>query len=79
MSEKYFKVASHEAKKGEFKRCLLLYSGGLDTSVMLKWIQEEYSVEVIALTIDIGQVADNLDIRRQLALPVTTTRIAGMC
>lgn len=61
MSKKYFKVASHEAKKGEFKRCLLLYSGGLDTSVMLKWIQEEYQVEVVALTIDIGQVADNLD------------------
>ncbi len=61
MLEKYQKVASHEAKKGEFKRCLLLYSGGLDTSVMLKWIQEEYEVEVIALTIDIGQVADNLN------------------
>ena len=61
MSEKYLKVASHEAKKGEFKRCLLLYSGGLDTSVMLKWIQEEYNAEVIALTIDIGQVADNLE------------------
>ena len=32
----YHKVASHEAK--EVKKCLLLYSGGLDTSVMLKWI-----------------------------------------
>mmetsp|Transcript_21958 Transcript_21958/g.43623 ORF Transcript_21958/g.43623 Transcript_21958/m.43623 type:complete len:437 (+) Transcript_21958:55-1365(+) len=57
----YKKIASHEAKKGDFKRCLLLYSGGLDTSVMLKWIQEEYDAEVVALTIDIGQVADNLD------------------
>ncbi len=56
----YQKVASHEAKKGEFKKCLLLYSGGLDTSVMLKWIQEEYNSEVIALTIDLGQTADNL-------------------
>ena len=36
---KYLKVASHEAHKGEFQKCLLLYSGGLDTSVMLKWIQ----------------------------------------
>ena len=60
MSKSYIKIASHEAKKGEFKRCLLLYSGGLDTSVMLKWIQEEYNSEVVALTIDIGQVADNL-------------------
>ena len=43
----YVKVASHEAKKGEFDKCLLLYSGGLDTSVMLKWIQEEYNCDVI--------------------------------
>jgi len=57
----YHKVASHEAKKGEFSRCLLLYSGGLDTSVMLKWIQEEYECEVVALTIDLGQTADNLE------------------
>jgi argininosuccinate synthase len=56
----YVKIASHEAKKGEFKKCLLLYSGGLDTSVMLKWIQEEYNCEVITLTIDIGQTSDNL-------------------
>src|SRR5271155_3257525 len=57
----YLKVASHEAHKGTFSRCLLLYSGGLDTSVMLKWIQQEYSCEVVALTIDIGQTADNLE------------------
>lgn len=57
---KYTKVASHEAKKWEFKKCILLYSGWLDTSVMLKWIQEEYECEVIALTINIGQTADNL-------------------
>ncbi|KNC81732.1 argininosuccinate synthase [Sphaeroforma arctica JP610] len=57
---KYVKVATHEAKKGEFDKCLLLYSGGLDTSVMLKWIQEEYECDVYALTVDIGQTADNL-------------------
>lgn len=56
----YVKVASHEAKKGEVKKVVLLYSGGLDTSVMLKWIQDEYKAEVIALTIDIGQQADDL-------------------
>jgi argininosuccinate synthase len=49
----YKKIASHEAIKGEFDKCLLLYSGGLDTSMMLKWIQEEYDCEVIALTINI--------------------------
>jgi argininosuccinate synthase len=43
----------------------LLYSGGLDTSIMLKWIQEEYNCEVIALTIDIGQTADDLEAIKQ--------------
>lgn len=57
----YTKVASYEGKKGEVKKVVLLYSGGLDTSVMLKWIQDEYKAEVIALTIDIGQVVDDLD------------------
>lgn len=68
MNKKYLKVAKHEANKGEFKRCLLLYSGGLDTSVMLKWIQQEYAAEVVALTIDIGQVADNLEQIKQKAI-----------
>lgn len=64
----YIKVASHEAKKGTFKKCLLLYSGGLDTSVMLKWIQQEYGCQVVALTLDIGQTADNLEAIKQKAL-----------
>lgn len=57
----YKKIASHEAHKWEFNKCLLLYSGWLDTSIMLKWIQEEYNCEVIALTIDIWQTSDNLE------------------
>lgn len=64
----YHKVASHEAHKGSFKKCMLLYSGGLDTSVMLKWIQENYAAEVITLTLDIGQTADNLEEIKQKAL-----------
>lgn len=67
-STNYIKVASHEAGKGSFKTCLLLYSGGLDTSVMLKWIQEEYACDVITLTLDIGQTADNLEAIKQKAL-----------
>ncbi|MBP9718307.1 argininosuccinate synthase [Candidatus Gracilibacteria bacterium] len=63
----YQKIASYEAKKGEFKKCLLLYSGGLDTSVMLKWIQENYECDVIALTIDLGQTADDLEAIKQKA------------
>jgi argininosuccinate synthase len=64
----YKKVASHEAEKGSFNTCLLLYSGGLDTSVMLKWIAEEYDCDVIALTINIGQTSDNLDAIKEKAL-----------
>lgn len=64
----YMKVASHEGIKGEVKKVVLLYSGGLDTSTMVKWIQEEYKAEVIALTIDIGQQTDDLEEIRQKAL-----------
>lgn len=64
----YKKIASYEAKKGEFDKCLLLYSGGLDTSVMLKWIAEEYNCEVVALTIDIGQTVDNMEEIKQKAI-----------
>ena len=59
--KEYLKVASYEGKKGEIKKVVLLYSGGLDTSVILKWIREEYNAEVIALTVDIGQIADDLE------------------
>jgi argininosuccinate synthase len=64
----YLKVASHEGVKGEVKKVVLLYSGGLDTSTMVKWIQDEYKAEVIALTIDIGQQADDLEEIRKKAL-----------
>ena len=40
------------------KRIVLAYSGGLDTSIILKWLQENYSAEVICYTSDIGQEID---------------------
>src|SRR3989338_1782836 len=64
----YQKVSSYEAKKGEVKKCVLLYSGGLDTSCMLKWIQDEYGCQVVALTLDVGQQADNLNEIKQKAI-----------
>ncbi len=67
-TNQYVKVASHEGIKGEVKKVVLLYSGGLDTSTMVKWIQDEYKAEVIALTIDIGQQADDLEEIRKKAL-----------
>ncbi|MCP3977425.1 MAG: argininosuccinate synthase [bacterium] len=39
----------------DIKRVVLAYSGGLDTSVILRWIKEEYGAEVIAYTADVGQ------------------------
>jgi argininosuccinate synthase len=46
--------------KGEVKKVVLAYSGGLDTSVILKWLKNEYGCEVIAFTADVGQ-AEELD------------------
>ena len=37
------------------KRIVLAYSGGLDTSIILKWLQEKYHAEIICYTADIGQ------------------------
>ena len=40
------------------KKIVLAYSGGLDTSIILRWLQENYKAEIIAYTSDIGQVMD---------------------
>ena len=40
------------------KRIVLAYSGGLDTSIILKWLQENYKAEVICYTADVGQEID---------------------
>ena len=52
-------TASYEADPAEVSRVLLLYSGGLDTSVMLKWIQERYGAEVVCLTVNLGQPGED--------------------
>ncbi len=62
------RVASYLAQPGEVGRVLLLYSGGLDTSVMLKWIQDEYEAEVVALTVNLGQPGEDYDVVRGKAL-----------
>lgn len=64
----YQKVASYEVKEGKVEKVLLLYSGGLDTSVMLKWLQDTYGAKVTALTLDIGQQSDDLELIRKKAL-----------
>ncbi len=61
-------TASYLAEPGEVHRVLLLYSGGLDTSVMLKWIQDQYEAEVVALTVNLGQPGEDYDVVRGKAL-----------
>jgi argininosuccinate synthase len=55
-------TASYEAEPSEVRRVLLLYSGGLDTSVMLKWIQDSYDAEVVCLTVNLGQPGEDYSI-----------------
>ena len=45
-------------KKGDVKKVVLAYSGGLDTSVILRWLQENYGCEVVTFTADLGQGAE---------------------
>ena len=53
------RTASYEADPEQVQRVLLLYSGGLDTSVMLKWIQDRYGAEVVCLTVNLGQPGED--------------------
>jgi argininosuccinate synthase len=53
------RTASYEADPEQVHRVLLLYSGGLDTSVMLKWIQDSYEAEVVCLTVNLGQPGED--------------------
>src|SRR3954471_4203155 len=62
------RVARYLAHKDEVGRVLLLYSGGLDTSVMLKWIQDEYHAEVVALTVNLGQPDEDYEVIKGKAL-----------
>jgi argininosuccinate synthase len=55
-------TASYLADPAEVHRVLLLYSGGLDTSVMLKWIQDQYDAEVVALTVNLGQPGEDYEV-----------------
>jgi argininosuccinate synthase len=55
-------IASYQADPDEVGRVLLLYSGGLDTSVMLRWIQESYGAEIVTLSVDLGQPAEDWEV-----------------
>ena len=56
------RVASYQADPDRIGRVLLLYSGGLDTSVMVHWIQERYGAEIVTLTVDLGQPGEDWEV-----------------
>ena len=60
-------TASYEADPSQVDRVLLLYSGGLDTSVMLKWIQDSYEAEVVCLTVNLGQPGEDYSVIEEKA------------
>ena len=51
-------------------KCILAYSGGLDTSVCLKWLQDEKGLDVIAVVGEVGQEHEGLEAVRERALSV---------
>lgn len=56
------RIASYQADPDQVGRVLLLYSGGLDTSVVLKWIQERHGAEIVTLTVNLGQPGEEWDV-----------------
>jgi argininosuccinate synthase len=58
---------AREPKKGDVKKVVLAYSGGLDTSIILKWLQTTYGCEVVTFTADLGQ-GEELEPARNKAL-----------
>ena len=46
-------------------KVVLAYSGGLDTSVAIRWLKEKYNVDIIALTVDVGNERDFTAVREK--------------
>ncbi len=61
-------------KKQEIKKIVLAYSGGLDTSIILKWLKNEYGCEVVAFSADLGQ-GEELDPVRAKALATGADKV----
>src|SRR2546430_14448636 len=62
------RTSSYEADPASVHRVLLRYSGGLDTSVMRKWIQDQYGAEVVCLTVNLGQPGEDYEVIRGKAM-----------
>ena len=61
-------------KKQEIKKIVLAYSGGLDTSIILKWLKNEYGCKVVAFSADLGQ-GEELDPVREKALATGADKV----
>ena len=60
-------IPKRKDMKGEIKKVVLAYSGGLDTSIILRWLQDQYECEVVTFTADLGQ-GEELEPARAKAL-----------
>lgn len=60
--------------QGDVKKVVLAYSGGLDTSIILKWLKNEFGCEVIAFTADIGQ-AEELNYLEEKAISTGASKV----
>jgi argininosuccinate synthase len=63
-----------KAKRPEINKIVLAYSGGLDTSIILKWLKNEYGCKVVAFSADLGQ-GDELDPVREKALATGADKV----
>ena len=70
------RVQASAAGRPKVKKVVLAYSGGLDTSVILKWLQDEYKCEVVTFTADLGQVRCGIA-AAQCSLRSTTVQRSG--
>jgi len=62
------------AKKQDVKKIVLAYSGGLDTSIILKWLKNEYDAEIVTFSADLGQ-GDELEPVREKALKTGASKV----
>ena len=60
--------------EGKVKKVVLAYSGGLDTSVILRWLKNEFGCEVVTFTADVGQ-AEELDHLEQKAISTGASKV----
>src|SRR5438132_12441883 len=59
------------------KKVVLAYSGGLDTSVILRWLKEQYGCEVVAFCADLGQGEDLQAVKRKAITTGATKAVVG--